>query len=83
MLRLHDTALSSVVDITPRTPGRFSMYVCGPTVYDLPHIGHGRTMLVYDVLRVGERWTAPHVANDRQEALLGRRFGPVVGRFPA
>ena len=27
------------------------MYVCGPTVYDLPHIGHGRFNLTYDVLR--------------------------------
>ena len=66
MLRLHDTALNSVVDIVPRTPGRFSMYVCGPTVYDLPHIGHGRQLLVYDVLRRYLEWTGvtvDHVSN--------------------
>ena len=32
-------------------PGEVSMYVCGPTVYDLPHIGHGRAKLTFDILR--------------------------------
>jgi cysteinyl-tRNA synthetase len=34
-----------------REPGSVSMYVCGPTVYGPPHLGHGRATLVYDILR--------------------------------
>ena len=51
MLRLHDTATGTVRPLEQRTEGEVSMYVCGPTVYDLPHIGHGRYNLVFDVLR--------------------------------
>ncbi len=51
MLRLHDTATGSVRPLDLRDPGRVSMYVCGPTVYDLPHLGHGRYALAFDVLR--------------------------------
>ncbi|MGH9082601.1 MAG: cysteine--tRNA ligase, partial [Acidimicrobiales bacterium] len=51
MLHLHDTATGSVRPIERRDAGRFAMYVCGPTVYDLPHLGHGRFALVFDVLR--------------------------------
>ena len=39
--------------MTLRDPGQVSMYVCGPTVYELPHLGHGRFSLVWDVAR---RW---------------------------
>ena len=51
MLRLHDTATGTVRPFDLRTEGEVSMYVCGPTVYDLPHIGHGRANLAFDVLR--------------------------------
>jgi cysteinyl-tRNA synthetase len=37
----------------PLTAGRVKMYVCGPTVYDDPHLGHARSAVVYDVVR---RW---------------------------
>ena len=51
MPRLFDTQSSEIVEIVPSTEGKFSMYVCGPTVYDEPHLGHGRFTLVYDILR--------------------------------
>ncbi|HEY5303183.1 MAG TPA: cysteine--tRNA ligase [Acidimicrobiales bacterium] len=53
MLRLYDTAHGEVRDLATRDEGHLSMYVCGPTVYDLPHLGHGRFTLVWDVAR---RW---------------------------
>lgn len=53
MIRLFDSAHGEVRDLVLRDPGRVSMYSCGPTVYDLPHIGHGRQTLVWDVVR---RW---------------------------
>jgi cysteinyl-tRNA synthetase len=51
VLRLFDTATASVRPLELREPGQVSMYVCGPTVYGLPHLGHGRFSLVFDVLR--------------------------------
>jgi cysteinyl-tRNA synthetase len=51
MLRLFDTAKGGVVPFEPREPGKVSMYICGPTVYGPPHLGHGRFSLVFDVLR--------------------------------
>lgn len=43
-----------------------SLYVCGPTVYDVPHIGHGRSILTYDILRRYLEWCGievTHVSN--------------------
>ena len=51
MLTLHDTATGEVVPLRMRQPGKVSLYVCGPTVDGVPHLGHGRFSLVFDVLR--------------------------------
>ncbi len=56
MLRLYDTLRRELVELHPRTPGQISMYVCGPTVYDVPHLGHARTAVTYDVLRRYLTW---------------------------
>ena len=57
MIRLHDTAAGAVLPLEPRDPGKVSMYVCGPTVYGPPHLGHGRFSLVFDVLRRYLEWS--------------------------
>ena len=51
MLNLYDTATKSVKPLALREPGKVSIYLCGPTVYGPPHLGHGRATLVYDILR--------------------------------
>jgi cysteinyl-tRNA synthetase len=56
MVRIHDSLAKRAVELTTRVPDRVSMYVCGPTVYDVPHVGHGRTALVYDVIRRYLEW---------------------------
>jgi cysteinyl-tRNA synthetase len=66
MLRLFDTARGGVHPVELRDPGKVSMYVCGPTVYGPPHLGHGRQVLVYDVLRRYLEWSGfdvHHVSN--------------------
>ncbi|MDP6298267.1 MAG: cysteine--tRNA ligase [Acidimicrobiales bacterium] len=56
LMRLHDTMLNQVVDLDLREPGKVSIYACGPTVYDVPHLGHARTALTYDILKRYLEW---------------------------
>ncbi|MFM7063002.1 MAG: cysteine--tRNA ligase, partial [Actinomycetes bacterium] len=57
MICLHDTARNEVRPLELRTEGAVTMYVCGPTVYGPPHLGHGRFSLVFDVLRRYLAWS--------------------------
>jgi cysteinyl-tRNA synthetase len=61
VLRLYDTALGDVKELELRDAGRLSVYVCGPTVYDVPHIGHGRFALVWDIIRRYAEWSGLQV----------------------
>jgi cysteinyl-tRNA synthetase len=61
VLRLHDTAAGRLVDLETREPGKVSIYVCGPTVYDVAHLGHGRHLLVFDVMRRYLAWSGLEV----------------------
>lgn len=52
-LRLHDTYTGAIREFAPIRPGHASIYLCGATVQGLPHIGHVRSGVAFDVLR---RW---------------------------
>jgi len=49
-LRVFNTATRAKEDFVPLREGEVGMYVCGVTVYDLCHIGHARSAIVFDVL---------------------------------
>src|SRR5256885_14033168 len=49
-LYLHDSMTRRRERFVPLNPAHVRMYVCGPTVYDLVHIGNARPEVVYDVL---------------------------------
>lgn len=49
-LSLHNTASRRKERFEPGDPNRVTMYVCGPTVYNLVHIGNARPVVVFDVL---------------------------------
>jgi len=55
-MRLYDTLTATVSELDPVEPGRFGMYVCGPTVQDEPHFGHARAAIVPDALRRYLEW---------------------------
>ena len=49
-IALHDTLTGQKKPLALLEPGRCGLYVCGPTVYDMSHIGHARAAIVPDVL---------------------------------
>lgn len=50
MLKIFNTLSRQKEEFKPIRPGEVGMYVCGITVYDLCHIGHGRTFVAFDVI---------------------------------
>ncbi len=50
-MKLYNTLTKKKEEFEPLTEGRVSMYVCGPTVYNLIHIGNARPMIVFDTVR--------------------------------
>ena len=77
MVRIRDTLLRDTVELTTRDPGKVSFYVCGPTVYDTPHLGNARTAVVFDTIRRYLEWVGfdvTYVSNvtDVEDKIIAR-----------
>ena len=64
-LFLHDSAARTKRHFEPLNPQHVRLYVCGPTVYDLAHLGNARPVVVFDVLARLLRRLYPHVTYAR------------------
>ena len=60
-LTFHNSQTRRREAFVPIDPANVRMYVCGPTVYDLPHLGNLRAMVVFDVLARVLREVFPRV----------------------
>jgi cysteinyl-tRNA synthetase len=50
-MRIHNTMTGKKEEFEPLAPGKVNMYVCGITAYDVCHIGHARSAIVFDMMR--------------------------------
>lgn len=50
-MKLYNTLTRKKEEFIPLEPGKVKMYVCGPTVYNLIHIGNARPMIFFDTVR--------------------------------
>lgn len=50
-IKIYNTLTRNKEEFKPIKKGKVGIYVCGPTVYDDPHIGHVRSAYVFDVIR--------------------------------
>src|ERR1700694_3267956 len=55
-LRLSNTLTGAKEEFTPLVAGKIGLYVCGITVYNLPHIGHARFLVAFDTAVRFLRW---------------------------
>lgn len=50
-MKIYNSLTRTKEEFVPLKKGKIGMYVCGPTVYDEPHIGHARSAYIFDVIR--------------------------------
>lgn len=76
-LKIYNTLTARKDEFVPITPGRVLMYACGPTVYDLSHLGHARMALTFDVIQRYLRFSGFDVTfvrnlTDVDDKIIGR-----------
>src|SRR5450432_3135835 len=92
MIEIHNSLTRRKQPLETIEPKHVRMYVCGMTVYDFCHVGHARSLVVFDVVRRYLRYRGyrvTHVRNitdidDRiitRAAENGETIGALTGRF--
>ncbi|HLE67685.1 MAG TPA: cysteine--tRNA ligase [Burkholderiales bacterium] len=92
MLRLYNSLAREKQVFVPIRPGEVRMYVCGMTVYDYCHLGHGRMLVVFDMVRrwlraTGHRVTYVRNITDIDDKIIRRAvenretIGELTARF--
>jgi len=56
MLQVYNTLGRTLQPFQPRDEGKVGIYLCGPTVQSEPHVGHGRSVVAFDVIRRYLTW---------------------------
>lgn len=77
MFTIYNTLNKKKQEFKPLEEGKVSMYVCGPTVYDVPHIGHVRSAFSFDVIRnyfeyAGNKVTFVRNVTDVDDKIINR-----------
>jgi len=91
-LQFYNSLSRQMEELRPLTAGRLGIYVCGPTVYDAPHLGHARSAVVFDVFRrfweaVGYHVTLVRNVTDIDDKILrraretGRGYRRIADRY--
>ena len=50
-MKIFNSKSGKKEDFVPLNDGKVGFYLCGPTVYDVPHLGHGRSAVSFDIIR--------------------------------
>ncbi len=79
MLKLYNDLTKKLTLFRPQQKKRVTMYVCGPTVYDYGHLGHGRSAVAFDIIRrylLFREYTVEYVFNytDIDDKLIKRAW---------